>query len=199
MHTGQQRGFLMFSVVGLAIASGHADGQIIDVDIAQPTLAPGDSTLITLSVSYPAGDYAVAGIATDIVVSEIQGGLSDLAVLAPMDGPGTSVGVLSPDGITGIVAGQLNFPPAMIFADDSNPIAFYSFEFTRSDFISDPVLLDFETSTSRFDVYIDRDSLRSESRLDDLVEGSARIIIPAPMGAVVLGMGALVIGRRRRL
>jgi hypothetical protein len=60
------------------------------------------------------------------------------------------------------------------------------------------VLLDIETRTSRFDVYVERDSARSESRLDGLIEGRGRIVIPAPAGTLVLGIGALALGRRRR-
>ncbi|MFI4882272.1 MAG: hypothetical protein ACIAQU_06775 [Phycisphaerales bacterium JB064] len=191
----QRRGWTVLGILGLAAG---ASAQAITIDIDEPFLAPGDSTLITLSASYPSGDYAVAGVATELVVNEIVGGLSDLQLLAPMDGPGSSAGTLGAGGISGIVAGQLNFPPAMIFADDSNPIAFYSFVYTYTEPLSGPVLLDIETRTTRFDVYVDRDSARSESRLDGLTEGHARIIVPAPAGVMVLGLGALTLGRRRR-
>ena len=190
-----RRGFMVLSVVG---AAAGASAQSINIDIANPTLTPGESTLITLTASYSVGDYAVAGIATDLVVNQIQGGLSDPQLIAPMDGPGTSAGTLGPGGITGIFAGQLNFPPAFIFADPSNPIAFFSMEYTWDGSLSGPVLLDIETRTSRFDVYVDRDSARSESRLADLVESRGMIVIPAPSGAVLLGLGALLAGRRRR-
>ncbi|MEQ8844513.1 MAG: hypothetical protein RIB58_06635 [Phycisphaerales bacterium] len=191
----RRRGFTVLGVLGAAAGAG---AQAINIEIANPTLTPGESTLITLTASYPAGDYAVAGIATELVVNQIQGGLSDLQLIAPMDGPGTSAGTPGPGGITGIFAGQLNFPPAGIFADDSNPIAFYSAMYTWDGSLSGPVLLDIETRTSRFDVYVERDSARSESRLDGLIEGRGRIVIPAPAGTLVLGIGALALGRRRR-
>ena len=190
-----RRGFTVLGVLGLAAG---ASAQAITIDVADASFNPGESTRITLSASYASGDYAVAGIATELVINQIQGGLSDLALVAPMNGPGTSPGTLGPGGITGIIAGQLNFPPAGIFADPTSPIIFYEFMYTFPTSLSGPVLLDIETRTSRFDVYIDRASARSESRLADLTEGSALIVIPAPASGAVLGLGALALGRRRR-
>lgn len=185
--------FVILSVVGLA-AAAHA--QHIQIDIANPTLSPGESTVITLTASYPDGDYAMAGIATEIIARTARGGFSDLSLIAPMDGPGTSAGSVGPAGIQDIVAGQLNFPPAFIYADSTNPIAFWSMTFTASDF--GRPLLDIETRTTRFDVYPEMGSARSESRLDGLTEGRAVINFPAPGTATMLGLGALALGRRRR-
>ena len=199
MRTDQKRGFLVISVVGLALAASPAAiGQTIHIDIANPTLAPGESTLVTLSASYPSGFYAVAGVSTEVVVNQIQGELSDPALVAPMDGPGTSEGTVSAaGGIEGILAGQLNFPPAGIFADPSNPIAFHTFEYTWDGSLSGPVLLDIETRTSDFFEYVDRDRSVSDP-LADITEGRARIVIPAPASALILGLGALTAVRRRR-
>ncbi len=197
MKTGIRPASATLALVGLAAASPAVLAQSVNIDIANPTLTIGESTLITFTASYPSGDYAMAGIGMDLVVNEIQGGLSDLQLVAPMDGPGTSVGTLGAGGIDGIIAGQLNFPPAGIFADPTNPIAFYQLTYTLTAPISGTTLLDIETRTTRFDVYVDRDSGRSESRLGDVVEGRAIIAIPAPAGAVVLGLGALTMGRRR--
>ncbi len=187
--------FVVLSVAGFAAA---AHSQSIQIDVADATLFPGESTTITLSASYGAGDYAIAGIATEVVDLLGRGGFSDLQLIAPMAGPGTSAGMVVPSGVQGIIAGQLNFPPAMIYADPTNPIAFWSMTFTLGD-ITSREILDLETRTTRFDVYTDRMSGRSESRLDDLVEGRGSIILlPAPGGAAVLGLGALAMGRRRR-
>ena len=206
MFQKSPRGFVLFSVVGLVLSvSPAANGQAVSIDVASATLGPGDSTAITVTASYDGTDYAVAGIETDLVFSAGCGGLSDLALVAPMDGPGTSIGVLVPgmgddDGVTdGILAGQLNFPVASIYADDSNPIAFYTVTYTAPIDIARPFLLDVMSSTSRFDVYVDRESSRSESRLGDLAEGRAEIhFIPAPTSAAILGMGGLALTRRRR-
>jgi hypothetical protein len=166
--------------------------------VADPTLSPGQTTTLTMTAMYPDGDYAMAGIGTEIVINQIQGDLSGLRLVAPMAGPGTSAGVLGPGGITGIIAGQLNFPTAMIYADPTNPIAFYQFDYTWDGTLSGPILLDVETRTSRFDTYIDRQRATSESRLADLVEGRAIIAIPAPTGAAAFGLLALGAATRRR-
>lgn len=190
--------FVVFSVVGFAAAAPHTHAQSIRIDVANPTLFPGESTTITLSASYGDGDYAVAGIATDLVDLTEREGFSDLTLVSPMDGPGTSAGTRVVSGVTGIIAGQLNFPPAMIYADPSNPIAFWQATFTLGP-ISSREILDLETRTTRFDVYPEMMSGRSESRLDELTEGRASItLIPAPGSAALLGLGLLAMGRRRR-
>lgn len=185
----------VLAVVGFAAG---AQAQAIHIDVANPTLQPGESTTITLSASYGAGDYAIAGIATDLVDLTEREGFSELMLIAPMDGPGTSAGTLVVEGVEGILAGQLNFPPAGIYADPTNPIAFWQTTFTLGD-ITSRTILELETRTTRFDVYPERGSARSESRLDGLVEGRATVaLLPAPGATAVLGLGVLAMGRRRR-
>ena len=185
----------ILAVAGVAAA---AAAQSIDINIANPTLGPGESTMVTLTASYGAGDYAVAGIATDFISSVGSAGWSDVALVSPMDGPGTSAGTPSGTGVDGILAGQLNFPPAGIYADDSNPIAFWSAMYTAPADVSGITVVNLSTSTSRFDVYVDRGSSASESRLGDLTEGSGVINMPAPASQALLGLGGLPAARRRR-
>ncbi|MEO1007094.1 MAG: PEP-CTERM sorting domain-containing protein [Planctomycetota bacterium] len=185
----------LIAIAGMAAA---AAGQSINIDVANPTLGPGESTIVTLSASYPDGDFAIAGIATDFVSSVGSTGWSDLALVAPMDGPGTSFGTPSATGVDGIVAGQLNFPPAGIYADPSNPIVFWQATYTMPDVLPGPGVVDISTRTSRFDVYVGMGSSVSESRLDDLVEGSATIGIPAPGSLALLAFGGVAAMRRRR-
>lgn len=194
-RVGRRNAITVLAVAGFA-AAAHA--QRIDIHIAEPTLRPGESTTITLSASYGAGDYAIAGISTDLIDLTEREGFSDLMLIAPMDGPGTSVGSIVVAGVEGIIAGQLNFPPALIYADPTNPIAFWQTTFTLGD-ITSRTILELETRTSRFDVYPEMMSARSESRLGDLVEGRASaVLLPAPAATAVLGLGALTMGRRRR-
>ena len=116
-----------------------------------------------------------------------------------MDGPVPSDGVPVATGYNGILAGQLHFPVgAGIYANDSNPIAFWQATYTAPADVSTPFIVDISTLTRRYDVYFDRSSSASEPRLDVLVEGSGTItVIPAPASAVVLAVGAACVRRRR--
>ena len=186
----------IFAVAGVAAA---AAAQSINIDVANPTLNPGESTMVTLTAGFDAADYAMAGIATNFVASMGSDGWSDLAVIAPMNGPGTSAGAASATGVDGIIAGQLNFPAAMIFADDTNPIAFWSATYTAPAVVDDPFTVDLSTRTTKFDVYLNRDSSLSESRLGSLSEGQGAInVVPAPASLALLGLGGLAAARRRR-
>ncbi len=185
-----KKAFALVAVAGVAAA---ASAQSITMSIADATLAVGESTTVTLSAGYGGTDYAIAGVATSV----IGGGdnWSDLALIAPMAGPGTSAGATSGNGVDGIIAGQLNFPPAMIYADATNPIAFWSATYTASA----EGVFDLSTDTSKFDVYVARDRSTSESRLADLQEGAGTItVVPAPASLALLGLGGLAAARRRR-
>ncbi|MEQ8316950.1 MAG: PEP-CTERM sorting domain-containing protein [Phycisphaerales bacterium] len=186
----------ILAVAGVAAA---ATAQSISIDVANPTLNPGESTTVTLSAGYGGGDYAIAGVGTDFISSVGSTGWSDVQLIAPMDGPGTSAGAPSGTGVDGIIAGQLNFPIAGIYADPTNPIAFWSATYTAPAVVADAFTVDLSTDTSRFDVYVSRDAALSESRLGDLREGQGAInVVPAPASLALLGLGGLAAARRRR-
>lgn len=186
----------LLCALGVAGLSSGALAQAITADI-DGDIVPGGRFTLMLSASYGGTDYAVAGIATSLVINDAQGVFSGARLVAPMDGPGTSAGVIGAGSIDGILAGQLNFPTAGIFADPSNPIAFWEADFDIDASLSGPVVLDFETVTSRYDVYLARDRASSESRLGDLTEAAGQVIIPAPASGVLLLAGLALAARRR--
>ena len=200
IRTATIRTLALAAALPLAAALAPAQTVGLDIDVDQPSLRPGESTIVRLTASFGTADYAVAGILTDMLADapvDLSGAWSDLALVAPMDGPGTTAGARDGAGISGIIAGQLNFPPAMIFADPANPIAFWSATFTPP---ADPgpYTVDLTTQTSRFDVYPERGSARSESRLGVLVEGANAIfVVPAPASGCVLAIGLAAMRRRR--
>jgi hypothetical protein len=171
----------------------------ITIDVENPELMPGQSTTVTLLGGYGGTDFAVAGVATNLITSVGSEGWSDAMRLDPMAGPGTSAGSASATGWNGIIAGQLNFPGgAGIFADPTNPIAFWSVTYTAPLVVTAPFEIDLSTLTTRYDVFIASESTLSESRLAELTEGSATIhVIPAPASALVLALGAVALRRRR--
>lgn len=155
----------------------------INIIVEDTELLPGESTTIRLEAYFDSTDYAVAGIGTWLHSSTGAEGLSDPRVLAPMNGPGTIPGVVSETGIRGIIAGQLNFHS--IFADPTNPMAFWEATYTAPIDVASPTQVQLETRTARFTVYLYRDSSISESRLDDFTDGVATIrVIPAPTTAL---------------
>jgi hypothetical protein len=193
-----------FAIAALTCAAGLASAQTVNVNILvdEPVLAPGDSTTVTLEIAFTTADYAVAGIATSLLAdstNDISGAWSDWQLVAPMSGPGTTAG--APDGmgsVRGIIAGQLNFPPAMIYSLPQNPIAFWQATFTAPTDVGG-FFVDLSTDTSRLDMYPRRESSLSESRLDLVVEGSERLfLVPSPASGAVLLLGLGAATRRRR-
>lgn len=170
----------MASAAAVLAVAGGAMGQTWEMffEVSNPEPMPGETITITLKAGYGGTDYAIAGLGTNFEVSSLQGELSDWRLVAPMDGPGTSDGTLVGDSVEGIIAGQLNFPAtAGIYADPTNPIAFWEADLTVDGVLSGPVVLDVRTRTTRYDVYINMQSATSESRLADLVEGELRVLV----------------------
>jgi hypothetical protein len=182
----------------LALATTALAQPAITIEVDNPVLLPGESTTVTLLGGYGGTDYAVAGLATNLVTTVGSEGWSDATLVAPMAGPGTSAGMASATGWDGIVAGQLNFIGAMIYADPTNPIAFWRATYTAPADAAAPFDIDVSTMTTKYDVYVDRQRATSESRLADLTEGAATIrVVPAPASASLLALGLLAMRRRR--
>lgn len=182
-------------------AAAHAQSVGVTIEIDEPVLAPGDSTRVRLIATVLDTDYAFAGTNLNLLIDSggTPGarGFSDLSILPPMDA-GPTAGVPTDRGIEGIVIGQLHFPAAGIFADPTNPIAFWEASFTAPVDAGGGYRVDLATQTLRFDAWPDRDTSVPASRLDVLVEGAATItVIPAPASAAVLALGLLAVRRRR--
>ena len=197
------RNFVLFSITTLLAASvAHAQmpGEVFIV-VDEPVLAPGESTTVRMWAGYDSAvDFAMAGIATsllaDLGVVEIGDPWSDVALVGRMAGPGTTRGTPEAGGYTGIIAGQFHWLQEPQFTDRSDPIAFWEATFTAPADAGE-FTVNLSTLTTRFDVYIARQSSRTDSRLDGVTEGAATItIIPAPASAFVL-LGALAMRRRR--
>lgn len=200
--------------LGLAVGlAGTARGQMPNtgwfIDIDNPVLAPvghasglPQSATITVIAKFDSStDYAFAGGGFDFIASELGvAGVNwrNAQLIAPLAGPGTTAGVVEPFGASGILAGQLHFPPAGIFGDPSNPIAAWQIEYTATDFT--PRLIDVETQTTGFFLYIDQASGASRSVLPgSLMEGLGQLqVIPAPGSLALLALGALAGAPRRR-
>lgn len=188
-------------VVSLAAPGAHAQtpGEVV-IDVDRPVLEPGESTTVRLLAGFGASEYGMAGVMTGLLADaggvDIAAAWSDAALVAPMDGPGTSAGLPEGGGFAGIIAGKLNFPPTGGMPDP-NPITFWEATFTAPT-DAGRFNVGLSTLTTRFDVYPTREATLGESRLDGLTEGQGRIVVvPAPAGGLVLGLGLASMRRRR--
>lgn len=191
----------MLSALALLLAAGAAPAQMaangITILVDDPVLEPGQSTTIRMEAYFDPSDYAMGKVVTSLRSSAGAQGLSEPRLVRPMDGPGTTAGVIDGAGVSGIIAWQLHFFGG-IYGDPSNPITFWEATYTAPSDVAAPFDTGLMTETTLFEVYFDRTSVGSESRLDDFAEGEATIrVVPAPAGVFVLG-GLLLTARRRR-
>lgn len=145
-----------------------------DIRVTSPAL-PGQQGMIELWAAFPPGDHALAGTRLDVLAAE--GAFSNLELVAPFTGPGGNPGTINGSAVTGIIAGQLHFPP-VLFADSRNPILVWRAKWNTANFT--PRCVEVRTATAQFDVYIDRNQPTQQSRLAGLVEGLSRIPVGQP-------------------
>jgi hypothetical protein len=161
----------------------YAPGQT-SVNPAHPTC------MVSLALSFPPQDYALAGVRWDIHAADSTWNWYRIEDFGSMPPPRPIIG---PD-ISDIATGQIHVPALHVFADPTNPVWLFEAEWVTTDFTPREVTV--WTTTSRFDVYVDVNSPRSESRLQALAEGRGAIrVTPSPASLVPL---ALVVFRRRR-
>lgn len=183
----------------LALAGTALAQPAITIEVDDPLLMPGESTLVTMFAGFDSSvDYAMGGLTTDLAISTGSEGWTGAELLPLMDSAGTTAGVASSTGFEGIIAGQLHRPFESSFAVPDNPIASWQATFTAPTDVAAPFTVDLSTMTARYVVWVGQFSPLSESRLADLTEGAATIrVIPAPASALVLA-GGLLAWRRRR-
>ncbi|MFG0286151.1 MAG: hypothetical protein ACF8R7_17175 [Phycisphaerales bacterium JB039] len=171
-------------------AAAQDQGWIFRFDQAEIT--PADPIVwVELWAFFPATDYAFAGARLDLHASEEGWGEGSSPLMGIVDPPPTIAG----PSVLDIVTGQLNFPPAGLYADPSNPIKAWRQKFEVTDFT--PRDLSFHTETRVGAIFPERESRAYEER--PWADASAVIrVVPAP-GAVTLGLTwALLASPRRR-
>ncbi len=169
----------------------------ITIDVENPVLLPGQSTVVTLWAGFDPSDLAMAIIEGDLLISLGVLGWGDALIPPAMDCCGATAGRATPAGFEDVRAMQLN-GIAGFFADESNPIAFWQATYTAPQDVASPFAIELATMTTTYDVYFDLARSATQSRLADLIEGSATIhVIPAPASASLLVLGLLATRRRR--
>lgn len=180
------------------LAAGAAIGQSdrLFFEVSNDIGPSRPSAVVTLWATHDPRDFAVAAMGGGLEASE--GTWSDIAIVPPMDGPVTTPGtVVDARRVEGIIAGQLHFIGAGIYADPSNPIAVWRGEIEVLDFT--PRTIGLASLINRFDVYVSAESSFIDSRLSTLEQAAGTIrVVPAPASGAILVLGVLTAAGRRR-
>ncbi|MFG0286010.1 MAG: GC-type dockerin domain-anchored protein [Phycisphaerales bacterium JB039] len=129
------------------------------IEIERPVLRPGDRTIVQVWAAFPTQYYAVAGVRFAFITSVGPDDWSDPRLGPTMRGPGTTPGVLSPTGVDGIIAGQLNWPFPCFpepCTDTSNPALLWEVTYAAPNSVTTTFTVDAATLTEAFGVYVDR-------------------------------------------
>jgi hypothetical protein len=87
-----------------------------------------DNFEVELWAHFPDDKYAFAGGRVDILSNDID--WVDIGLCGPATSPGSTAGTPSATGdVLSIIVGQINFPPASVYAVDDNPILVWCGEF----------------------------------------------------------------------
>ncbi len=162
------------------------------MELDRPWVTPANPTVtIRLSAGFPPQYLAFAAGRFDLHATE-PGWSNGAVLLAPPSNPG----VISGPSITGITGGQVHFPPIVI-ADPTNPLPLYELQWTATEFSRRTI--EFDTLTSQYVVYTINQFPTSKDLVRELTEGHGQVrVVPAPAGAAILGLAAIVGMRRRR-
>lgn len=192
----------LVALAGLAAGANAANTWTAVVTYSNPLgyiLLPTDTATVEIWAGFDDDLFAMAGGAFAVNTDDVDGSWSDFDLDLGVDGElGTKKGTANGGNVEDIIAGQLHFPEANIFADESNPIKAWHGTFSTSNVV-DFRLVALSTASTKFAVYIN-DAGSSQDFIDTLVEaaGTIQVGIPTPGTAALLGLGALAAGRRRR-
>lgn len=115
----------------------------------------------------------------------------------PMLGGPNTPGAVVGGAVLDVRAGQIHFPPS-IPANPANPIVVWEMDWTTTSFR--PRSVGLSISTRRFTVYTRATSPTFRDLLPSTIPGGqgSIVVTPAPSGILALGIGAIVVGWRRR-
>lgn len=168
------------SISASAMAQDPDPRYIIHIEVDRPILEPGETTEVRLRAGFDSDELAcMAGIAGSLLSSRGSDDFFNHELVRPMSGPGTRVGEPTDLGFEGIVAGQLSGLGGAM-GDPSDPITYWRVDYTApADAAGETLVL--ETATTKYDLWVEicYGCVRSESRLDELIEGEAAISIVA--------------------
>jgi hypothetical protein len=185
---------VVFSSLAVASIAGAQEWRF---ELSDPVLSPATaSTFVTLSIDPGPADYAFA--AANLKVNATEAGWSDLIALLSLSPPfpphqGQRPGTISGGEVTGVSIGQL-----AQFGWEPTPgrIDVWRGTFTATDFT--PRDIGLSTETTRFDVYTAPPPSSAHAPRTPIEGRGEIVIVPAPAGLALLGVGGVALARRRR-
>lgn len=161
-----------------ALAQDPDPRYVIHIEVDRPVLEPGETTEVRLLAGFDSDrDWAIMTVFGDLRMSDGSEGMSDFGRGPHLRGPGCDPVVVEPWGLSGICSWQYQSETSAIVADPSDPMIYFTAQFTASADMDRVIELTSENQVYR--VYPVRLELRWESRLDELIEGSATLTIVA--------------------
>ena len=173
-----QRSAKMLGIAVTAMAAtASAQPERLFFEFEPPVPKRYEDLRVSLWAEFSSDDYALHEVSLDIIGS--AGDASFDMIELVLLGPGTSAGVVSGASVTGIVVGQLNFPPGGIFADPSNPIELWQGTLDTG-YYSPPDFIVLCTRTADFSVYPERSSMVAETRSSADVQRRFEHVVVSP-------------------
>lgn len=164
-------------LIATSTAAAQGSPYFIEIVVDPPVIEPGDTATIELRAHFDSpSEYAMCCALTSLLCTTGSEFLFSRELIDPMNGPGTDRGSFTTAGIEGIYAGQLHF--SSIFADPTAPMPFWRIQY-RTEPDDAPGSIDLWTRSARYAVYPAMDQVTSESRMRELVEGSATLTVVA--------------------
>ncbi len=204
-----KRAVSFIAVAGLASAAAAQTGSL-SITSSVVTIDPSGTASFTLSVwgdadfgtAIAGGGFSLSATGGDGVVADMVASVPDWATLGFQDNGHAGGG-----NYNGVIFGQLIFPPFIPPAADSmlggGAVLLGIFEVAL---VADPGAFFIEWTLGGgvgpfvMEVFTDDGGAGTMTRLTeaDITFGSVSVFVPAPSSVVLLGLGGLVVGRRRR-
>lgn len=200
----------LLALVGSACGT-HAAGNLVVTGIPQtPSTGSGGSVGVDLWADFTGvtDGWSFAGFKFD-VVGHANGTLLGAVNTDPFAGltQGVNHGTPSGSNLLDMGGGQLPFG----FGHPPNPIRLGTVTFTDAGFATENYtvtlsIIDYIQPAGSLNVFIGSSGAQSRSGLTSTTTthtvtfeiGSFEVVVPTPASAVLLGLGGLIVGRRRR-
>ncbi|GIW74711.1 MAG: hypothetical protein KatS3mg103_1233 [Phycisphaerales bacterium] len=183
------------AALGLASTAGATlTPNTYEIRVSNVVSPSQPSTTVEVYAQWDADVYYAFAAAEWSLRGDATGSFSNPA--SAFTDPGQVDGTPIGGDVTGIITGQLHFPPGSIFADTSDPILIWTGTWSTSDFTAR--LVELTTETTRYSLYLDDTGLSSDVTTTVLEALGEIQVVPAPASLALVGLGGLVALRRRR-